>query len=249
MRVFKICIALPFCIAMHINAFQVNRSHLSSITFRSQIYRCKISIPLKSKADDQEGEGNLWKGISNLWEEIIEVSTYGPSERKMLKAQRERKRKLLEKENGEGISKLGCEDSDDDDEWVKAFTSARDKNSGAQDLDDDASEKTDYDGYALQDLLISKWGVPLDIDFQKIGGKLYCTVLPEVGFGTPLRSRHETELDYLMHLQGVIEVLHKYNNLESFIFFIETTNKRPKRGTDSVPFRLDISEENIDQII
>lgn len=234
--------------SLHTDAFQVNRSRLSSNKFKSKDCRCTSSIPLKAKANKKEGEGNLWKGISNLWDEIIEVSTYGPSERKMLKAQRERKRKILEQQNGEEISKLRSED-DDDDEWLNAFTSARDKNLGFLETDDEARENTDYDGYALQDLLISKWGVPLDINFQKIGGGLYCTVLPEVGFGTPLRSRHESELDYLMHLQGVIEILHKYNNLESFISFIETTNKRPKRGTDSVPFRLEISQENMDQII
>ena len=33
----------------------------------------------------------------SLWDEIIEVSTYGPSERKMLKVQRERQKELSEK--------------------------------------------------------------------------------------------------------------------------------------------------------
>ena len=31
------------------------------------------------------------------------------------------------------------------------------------------------------------------------------------------KDLHETELDYLMHLQGVIEILNKYDNLESII--------------------------------
>ena len=81
------------------------------------------------------------------------------------------------------------------------------------------------------------------------GGQIYCTVLPVVGYGGgPLQSRHATELEYLIHLQGVVEVLHKYDNLEEFIAFIETTDRVPKRGTDSVPFCLSLSGEEIDKI-
>ena len=43
--------------------------------------------PLANRNDD---DTNLWNGIASLWNEIIEVSTYGPSERKMRKARRER---------------------------------------------------------------------------------------------------------------------------------------------------------------
>ena len=40
----------------------------------------------------------FWDGLSELWEEIIEVSTYGPSERKLLKKQREQESELQQKE-------------------------------------------------------------------------------------------------------------------------------------------------------
>lgn len=194
----------------------------------------------------QKDNNNIWTGISNLWDEIIEVSTYGPSERKMLKAQREREQKLKEL-GGDGESMMDgignsdniLADFDNDRAWMDAFASAKNRNE-----DEEAMEDLNYDGYALQDLLLSKWGVSLDVDFQKIGDNVYCTVLPLVGYGSPLRSRHNTELDYLMHLQGVVEILHKYDNLSAFIAFINETNKVPKRGTDSVPFRLNLSDED-----
>ena len=79
---------------------------------------------------------------------------------------------------------------------------------------------------------------------------IYCTVLPVRGYGgNILHSRHETELSYLMHLQGIVEVLHKYDQLDEFVAFVETTNKIPKRGTDSVPYRLNLSREEIDKIL
>lgn len=198
-------------------------------------------------ADTGRDDKSLWNGIVNLWDEIIEVSTYGPSERKMLKAQRERKKKLadmdLDLDRGDTNIDLG-----DDRAWMEAFTAAKDKNQGDADADAD-TEGLDYDGYALQDLLVSKWGVSLDVDFQRIGEKIYCTVLPVIGFGSPLKSRHDSELDYLMHLQGIVEILHRYDNLDGFIAFVQSTSKVPKRGTDSVPFRLDLSREEVQRIM
>ena len=197
---------------------------------------------------------NVLSGIAGLWEEIIEMSTYGPSERKMLKAQRE-KQKILSNEMGSGESNIRTEsmgessefdnnDNDADSAWMKAFAAAKDKG-----IDDASNNSLDYDGYTLRDLLVSKWGVPLDVDFRRIGKEIYCTVLPAVGYGGGrLQSRHESELEYLMHLQGIVEVLAKYNNLYDFVAFVETTEKIPKRGTDSVPFRLNLSAEDIDKI-
>ena len=206
---------------------------------------------------DEEGERKLWNGIVSLWDEIVEVSTYGPSERKMLKVQRERQKQIEEVNPLQGRGDLdlrqkdyapkdGSEiDIDDDRAWMEAFAAVQSTTTGVG--EEDCS--IEYDGYALRDLLIEKWGVPLDLDFQRIGKQLYCTILPVVGHGSPLRSRHNSELDYLMHLQGIIEVLHKYDNLELFIAFVETTKKTPKRGTDSVPFRLKLRDEVIDSII
>lgn len=187
--------------------------------------------------------------IGDLWTEVIEFSTYGPGERKILK---ERRRvRALEKEqvsvessfqqaknkeesiNDENGS-LGMEDLS-----LEAFRAAV--------ATSKAPSPTDLDGYALRDLLISRWGAPLDVDFQRQPGAVYCTVLP-VAFGSR-KCRHESEISYLMHLQGVIEVLQKYNNLDAFVNFLLTTDKTPRVGTDSLPFRLQLSNEQRDKIL
>jgi hypothetical protein len=201
--------------------------------------------------------------ISDLWGEIIEFSTLGPGERKLLKARRAQASK---KDDGEDLLS------------VEAFKAAaqRRKTDGisSEKLYDDslslealqdvlatkkssqaASPLDEFDGYALRDLLVERWGAPLDVGFQRgslptDGGfdVVYCSVLP-VSFGSR-KCQHETELDYLMHLQGVIEVLRKYgNNLALFVSHIETTDKTPKVGTDSVPFRLQLSEEQLERIL
>lgn len=208
----------------------------------------------KLRASKDDGNQNIWSGIKGLWNEVIEVSTYGPSERKMLKVQRERQIQMKDElEKGEPPSQISPTSEPDneldfsnEEEWLESFKSAKKKQaensfSGVENLE--------FDGYALQDLLVAKCGASLDIEFQRFGDKLYCTVLPILGFGTPLRSRHDTELDYLMHLQGVIEILRKYDNLEYFLAFVETTKKTPKRGTDAVLCRLNLSEEQAAQII
>ena len=46
---------------------------------------------------------NIFSSLKTLWDEIIEVSTYGPSERKMLKAQRERQKQLEDLARQSGI--------------------------------------------------------------------------------------------------------------------------------------------------
>jgi hypothetical protein len=196
---------------------------------------------------------SLWDGISSLWEEIIEISTYGPSERKLLQKQRERQREIQKEFSKQLDSDSSDEDAilelviNDDKAWLEAFAAAKDKDETKN--DDTNENRLGFDGYALRDLFVAKWGVPLDVELQPIGNKIYCTVLPMVGYGSPLKSRHDSELEYLMHLQGVVEVLHKYGNLELFVGFVETTHKVPKRGTDAVLFKLNLSKAEIDRIV
>lgn len=185
--------------------------------------------PLFAAKDEKP---SLWQGVASLWDEIIEVSTYGPSERKILKARRE--------------AKAQREADDDDDLSLDNFRRATSQLS-QESTGDESSPSIDFDGYAMRDLLVEKWGASLDIDFQRQPGAVYCTVLP-VAFGSR-KCRHEAELEYLMHLQGIVEVLHKYNNLDLFINFIITTSKVPKVGTDSVPFRLELSDEDLQTIL
>ena len=230
----------PYTLFVHHSSHSVQRKEAHSSKNRSK----------KDNNYDEEKENKIWKGITELWDEIIEVSTYGPSERKILKAQRERQREYESlKDNDEPIDnpRRRSLDNDDDEAWINAFQAAKNKRNN------EVSQTTEieFDGYAMRDLLMSKWGAPLDIDFQSspMTSTLYCTILPVVGYGSSLRSRHSSELDYLMHLQAVVEILAKYDNLDTFINFVEMTKKAPKRGTDSVPYRMNLTEDDKEKIL
>ena len=105
-------------------------------------------------------DGGIWSGVASLWEEMIEMSTYGPGERAMLKLKR--KRRAEEQEADVEGSTVGLsegravfdQDAGDDAEWLAAFTAAKESSSR-----DDSGKKIDYDGYKLNDLIISRWGV------------------------------------------------------------------------------------------
>ena len=87
-----------------------------------------------------------------------------------------------------------------------------------QEEDDDDDEV--FDGYALRDIIQEKWGKCYDVDFNRVdsfGFKgLYLNVLPFHLGGR--RFRHASELDYLCHLQAVVEILDKYNQVCTYIY-------------------------------
>ena len=124
--------------------------------------------------------------LGDLWEEFVEFSTYGPSERRMLKARREAA--AGRSKNQDNV----LDENDNDEAWQRAFRNAALKTS--EESDSENLKDLDYDGYKLRDLIVSKWGVPLDIDFQRIPGlqAIYCTILPFVGYDSR-RSRHLSE--------------------------------------------------------
>eukprot|EP00978_Attheya_sp_CCMP212_P001806 scaffold3722_cov48-Attheya_sp.AAC.5 len=187
--------------------------------------------------------------FGDLWDEIIEFSTLGPSERNILKARRNAKAEAdAAAQNGDPLSDGDMSNKNDDDEWLDAFRAAKDDSSLL--VGTSSKEEDEFDGYALRDLLMGKWGVPLDVDFQRVSGgaTIYCTIIPVIGFGSS-KTRHNSELEYLMHLQGIIEILNKYNQLNGFLDFIQSTTKIPKQGTDSVPFRLQLTETQIQRIL
>jgi len=193
------------------------------------------------------------------------MATYGPGERKLLKARRAEAAARAAEETDDidaeslrrARDKLGNGRNDDNDGGGGVVASAGDSVSPEALRDEvlvrtrNGAEETEdeFDGYALRDLLVSRWGAPLDIEFQRgYDNKfVYCTVSP-VAFGSR-KCRHESEIDYLCHLQGVVETLGKYGNVQPFREFIETTNKAPKPGTDSVPFRLRLTEGELKKIL
>jgi hypothetical protein len=191
--------------------------------------------------------------LRELWDEVIEFSTLGPGERKLLK-----QRRIQNASKREGGSNI------DDKFSLRSFQAAkeRDCKMNSEDVNMDlngtlAKEVTglttgmepvqDVDGYALCDLLVARWGAPLDVDFVRQNNAVYCSVMP-VSFGSR-KCRHINKLDYLMHLQGIVEVLRAYRNLDPFIMFLLTTNKKPKAGTNAVLFRLQLSDEQRNHIL
>ena len=115
-------------------------------------------------------------------------------------------------------------------------------------------EEVEFDGYALRDAILNKFGVCWDVDFQRVESygfrKVYLNILPfKLG---SRRFRHASEWDYLCHLQAIVEILLKYNLLDSVLAQLEETKKKPRPGTSplvAVPLRLDLTEEQIDQIL
>ena len=256
----------------------INKKNVVPYRPTSTCRRRKYLIGGDHDVRKKRNEGVAMKNvIGDLWEEIIEFSTYGPAERKVLKERREMIKQQKQEQGTQQPLTSGRDvdtgnKSSGDSISLEAFQAAVKRTTttgGAKDDmqtsmrsatpdatvatsetgNDDINEAIDFDGYQLRDLLIEKWGVPLDIDFQRgyDSNSVYCTVVP-IKFGSR-KCRHVTELDYLMHLQGVIEILYKYDNLDPFLHFIQTTNRIPKPGTDSVPFRLVLSPSQLERIL
>ena len=111
-----------------------------------------------------------------------------------------------------------------------------------------------FDGYALRDIILEKWGECFDVDFQPVDTfgmrEIYLNVLPfKLG---SRKFRHETELDYLCHCQAIVDILHKYNQVGNILWQIDQTNKKPRAGTSpliAVPLRLDLTPEEVNHIL
>ncbi|MGK3760362.1 MAG: hypothetical protein ACI8RD_012679 [Bacillariaceae sp.] len=143
-------------------------------------------------------------------------------------------------------------DDDTDDVSLDGFQKARKRRDEQFQKEQDKIQE--YDGYFLRDVIYAKWGFCYDVDFNRVdsfGTKLYLNVLP-FHLGGRNKFRHETELDYLCHLQAVIEILEKYDQLDYVLSQIEETNKKPRAGTSplvAVPLRLDLTREQVEEII
>ena len=117
-----------------------------------------------------------------------------------------------------------------------------------------AAVDDEFDGYALRDAILSKWGHCFDVEFQPVRTlgfrELYLNVMP-FRLGSR-RFRHDTELDYLCHLQAVVEILVRYGQLDYVLSQMAETTKKPRAGTSplvAVPLRLDIKTEDLDDIM
>jgi hypothetical protein len=217
---------------------------------------------------------NNWLG--DLWQEVIEFSTYGPSERRVLKARREASaaKRVDDSDNSSLATTPFRRDplaSNDDDlssqrsdsntaVSMKAFQAAKSAVHQARTKESNGNESQGpkFDGYALRDLIVARWGAPLDVNFQRgdSGNSVYVTILPVVAFDDTTnnrrrsrQARHDNELAYLQHLQAVLEILDRYDNLSPWLVFLETTSKVPRPGKESVPFRLILSPSDQKKIL
>ncbi|KAL9187583.1 hypothetical protein ACHAXT_001686 [Thalassiosira profunda] len=155
---------------------------------------------------------------------------------------------------------------------LSSFQEVLDKRQDEAGKDDEAAaedEAREFDGYALRDAIYEKWGECFDVDFQRVDSyalisrlarffwrraygfrNVYLNILPFRLGGR--RFRHQTEMDYLCHLQAVVEILVKYNQLDYVLVQLEETTKKPRAGTSpliAVPLRLDLTPEQVDKIL
>eukprot|EP00592_Proboscia_alata_P016495 CAMPEP_0194395330 /NCGR_PEP_ID=MMETSP0174-20130528/124362_1 /TAXON_ID=216777 /ORGANISM="Proboscia alata, Strain PI-D3" /LENGTH=117 /DNA_ID=CAMNT_0039191251 /DNA_START=312 /DNA_END=665 /DNA_ORIENTATION=+ len=117
------------------------------------------------------------------------MSTYGPSERKILK---ERRKEQTKKDNEEIFGDNMDVEDESDSLLMKNFrlVKAQVAREQQQEKEDNISD-LEFDGCALQDLLVSKWGQPLDISFRRLPPgqeAVYCTIMP-ISFGSR-KCRH-----------------------------------------------------------
>mmetsp|Transcript_33274 Transcript_33274/g.49084 ORF Transcript_33274/g.49084 Transcript_33274/m.49084 type:complete len:220 (+) Transcript_33274:2-661(+) len=119
---------------------------------------------------------------------------------------------------------------------------------------EEEEEEFQFDGYKMRDAIYNKFGECFDVDFNKVDSygfrSVYLNIMPFRLGGK--RFRHETELDYLCHLQAVVEILQKYDQLDYVLTQLDETTKKPRAGTSpliAVPLRLDLTEEQVNQIM
>jgi len=127
----------------------------------------------------------------------------------------------------------------------------------AETIDNDTNEENEegeFDGYDLRDAILVKWGECYDVEFQRVDSygvqSVYLNIMPFKLGRRPFR--HETELDYLCHLQAVVEILVKYEQLDYALAQLFETNKKPRAGTSplvAVPLRLDLTPEQVAKIL
>lgn len=115
-------------------------------------------------------------------------------------------------------------------------------------------EESEFDGYDLRDVIFYKWGECYDVEFQRVDSygvqSVYMNIMPFRLGKRPFR--HETEMDYLCHLQAVVDILVKYNQLDYALAQLFETDKKPRAGTSpliAVPLRLDLTPAQVQKIL
>jgi hypothetical protein len=101
--------------------------------------------------------------------------------------------------------------TEDDDISLEAFQARKRQQEEAEQQE----VEEEFDGYDMRDVILEKWGLCYDVDFNRVDHfgfpQLYLNIFPFHLGGR--RFRHETELDYLCHLQAVVDILLKYDQV------------------------------------
>jgi hypothetical protein len=142
------------------------------------------------------------------------------------------------------------DESDDDGLSMDAFQNERNRRHPMEEEEEDEL----FDGYALRDVILEKWGECFDAEFQRVEAagfkQIYLNIMP---FRLGSRNfRHSSEMDYLCHLQAVVDILEKYDQIGYVLYQIDQTNKKPRAGTSplvAVPLRLDLTPEEVSKIM
>jgi hypothetical protein len=113
------------------------------------------------------------------------------------------------------IDEFAPNNDDDDGFNLEAFQARKQQQEEEAKQTQTEQLNEEFDGYAFRDVIYEKWGLCYDVDFNRVDAfgirKMYLNILPFHLGGR--RFRHETELDYLCHLQAVVEILQKYEQV------------------------------------
>ncbi|GMH88266.1 hypothetical protein TL16_g11107 [Triparma laevis f. inornata] len=184
--------------------------------------------------------------LNNWFNEFIEMATLGPSERRLKKSQEN-----ISIDDDDDLTPLAFRQEIARIDAKKYATAVETSYKTASTIP--TCDKV-FTGITLSNLITEKYGSPLDIDLRPVTsfGKtsIYLAIMPIPAFGSK-KSRFNEEKNYLEHLQAIIEILEKYNQLSSYLTFLKETNKKPRGGTSpliAVTWRLELTEEEVEGI-
>eukprot|EP00804_Cyclotella_cryptica_P002746 CCRYP_009628-RB/>CCRYP_009628-RB protein AED:0.05 eAED:0.05 QI:89/1/1/1/1/1/2/432/225 len=93
--------------------------------------------------------------------------------------------------------------------FQQELTKRQKKEETASDVDPEGQDE-EFSGYDLRDIIFTKYGECFDVEFQRVDSygfrSVYLNIMPFRLGGK--RFRHETEYDYLCHLQAVVSSYH-----------------------------------------
>ncbi|CAM9711246.1 unnamed protein product [Chrysoparadoxa australica] len=107
--------------------------------------------------------------------------------------------------------------------------------------------KENFDGYAVLELIESKWGLPYDLQLHPaiIAGKQLITLNVMWTHLGQSRFPH-TEQEYMEHLQAIAELLVRWDRVDHFIECINDARKKPRQGT-AVPIPMNLPPDEVNQ--